>query len=450
MPVNPTIIAAVQCASPELLLTAGAMRLGPPRGVWPLLGKTSLIRDDKGLAYAELFSGNNNPGVNVVNELADYLELSTWAHVFDGWRYLSQAANALLRASRGRALHLAYYAELRAAMCILACSGVAILKNRHYSIKSNGELAWFNGSTHQVAWEALNAWSDIQSNAVAAIEALHIDSFLGVEWIDLCRTGHSPGDIASHWLKNWSIDLALGTTDRDARNEASYRPNLFNDAMLQLKSKDIRAVRSAAFASLHSVADGFTEVQAVLVSDLCKKSADFRFGSCESKDEQFWRGAIRWLMAQQSKSIEAAREITHYVRGVRDCAAGRLLELTDPSKTDAYSVFARAFFMLHLASAISLAHRDQMNLRAPGGKARWPEAIVRQYGLQANVWEVGAILMDRSSIEADAESAVDAIDKSLASQNSLSCPKSYWKTNAVHLNEVAGFERCFVSMSATA
>lgn len=138
MPVSVSV--AVQDASSEYVLEAGAKRLGAQRRLWPLLRKGSNVDQAKIIDYVHANYDTATPSVALVDELADYAAISCWGHVFDGWRYLSLAASALLQASRGKALHLAYYAELRAAMCILACSGIVTLKRRHYSITSTGEL----------------------------------------------------------------------------------------------------------------------------------------------------------------------------------------------------------------------------------------------------------------------------------------------------------------------
>jgi len=85
--------------------------------------------------------------------LSDYLALSCPLHALDGWRYLSAALVSLLNGARTEALHLAYYAELRAALSILAGSGIAVLNNKHYAIDNTGLVYWFSGKTHSTALE---------------------------------------------------------------------------------------------------------------------------------------------------------------------------------------------------------------------------------------------------------------------------------------------------------
>src|SRR5262245_10006015 len=52
--------------------------------------------------------------------LRQYIAASSFVHCTDGWSFLGRAIDAHSNGDSGAALHLAYYAELRAAMCFLA------------------------------------------------------------------------------------------------------------------------------------------------------------------------------------------------------------------------------------------------------------------------------------------------------------------------------------------
>ena len=60
-------------------------------------------------------------------------------HCYDGWAYLARAADCLLTGDARAALHLAYYAELRAAASLLACSGVGVFADHHVIVDENGQ-----------------------------------------------------------------------------------------------------------------------------------------------------------------------------------------------------------------------------------------------------------------------------------------------------------------------
>lgn len=437
---------AVRDASSRLIISAGATRIGKNRKMrWPLLPHSSPIVDGKALAFIEPFF-DTTPNPAVVGQLADYIELSCWGHLSDGWRYLSLAATGMLNASRGKSLHLSYYAELRAALAILSCSGIAVLNQTHFSITDTGNLHWFRGATHTKAWEALSAWATQPDNALKVINALSISSFLGVPWLEVCRSSASAVDIATHWLKDWSIDLTRFQDDRDARNEASYRPSLQGNSFLPLTRKEVDTVRLAVSASLHSESSGYTPVQAALVLDFCKKSADFRFGGVEAKYERFWRESRRWLTSQHRLELQEANELISYVRKAESSSAGILLSTASPQRTDAQAIFSRAFFMLHLASAICASHRNEINMISPGGEAKWPAEVMREIGSQAGLWPTGTANQDRGDLEAESEAAIEAIE---GWNSDEWCPHSLWRENSLALVELTRVERIFLSLLAT-
>src|SRR5262245_42087950 len=58
--------------------------------------------------------------------LVAYVAASGPCHVIDGWSFIGRAIDSMLRGDTYGAIHLGYYAELRAAMALLACEGVGI------------------------------------------------------------------------------------------------------------------------------------------------------------------------------------------------------------------------------------------------------------------------------------------------------------------------------------
>ena len=64
-------------------------------------------------------------------KIVDYLAVSTILHCFDGWSYLGRALQAEMSCDPDAARHLGYYAELRAAMGVLASEGVGVFDQEH-------------------------------------------------------------------------------------------------------------------------------------------------------------------------------------------------------------------------------------------------------------------------------------------------------------------------------
>ena len=62
-------------------------------------------------------------------DLVDYIAVSAFVHCFDGWTFLARALESELAGNPGVAMHLAYYAELRARRwrCWLAAESAFLL-----------------------------------------------------------------------------------------------------------------------------------------------------------------------------------------------------------------------------------------------------------------------------------------------------------------------------------
>ena len=168
-------------------------------------------------------------------KLAEYIASSIPLHLADGWTYLARAFDAVRSGDSNTAVHLAYYAELRAAMSLLASEGVGVFNDRHVAIGPTfAATDWSNLNsnrgrrvgTHLATWELLGSWADDPKRAATILTAIKVESRTISEWFDAAQIGQSVQHIvARRWLKAWSLDLTLFSVDRDRRNYTSYRPN---------------------------------------------------------------------------------------------------------------------------------------------------------------------------------------------------------------------------------
>ena len=166
------------------------------------------------------------PSSQNTQHLAQYIAVSTLLHCSDGWSFLGRSINALLNGDEGTALHLAYYAELRAAMSLLATQGIGAFDRRHFLIDGSNSVTAFPESapTHVFVWDCVEAWA----------QTIHAANLLGeiiVPFEIKLSSWASPLGAApiirlsgQEWLKEWGMDLARFKDDRNARNTTSYRP----------------------------------------------------------------------------------------------------------------------------------------------------------------------------------------------------------------------------------
>ena len=160
-------------------------------------------------------------------QLAEYVAASAIVHCFDGWSYLGRALEAEMAGDPDAARHLGYYAELRAAMSVLAGDGIGVFQNRHIIVTEKQKCVFLNnyGTTHLFAWEALKAWANSQTEHDTLFQVIRPGGLPLREWLEQFSTGSK--FIASEWPQQWGFDLSRLTKDREARNLASYRPTAF-------------------------------------------------------------------------------------------------------------------------------------------------------------------------------------------------------------------------------
>lgn len=169
------------------------------------------------------------------SKLAEYVACSSVLHLVDGWVYLSRAFDAMKLGDKHTAAHLAYYAELRAAMSLLATEGIGVFNDRHVALGPGGMVTdWTNNGgskgprvgTHWATWALLNAWGDDASRAGNVLTSIAVERRSMAEWLQVAGVFPSVQHVvARSWLKSWSIDLNLFPADRDLRNRTSYRPS---------------------------------------------------------------------------------------------------------------------------------------------------------------------------------------------------------------------------------
>lgn len=171
------------------------------------------------------------------DEFSTFLVGSSLVHAMDGWIYLSNAVEGLLSGEKSVAVHLAYYAELRSSIAFMATQGVAVLNHKHLHIQNSGTVLKCSkdAGTHSFAWDAINAF--IGSSVRAKHDILKVFSFTGRNFQDwLNAIPHSSTLVADRivedWLRAWSFDVSLFKSDRNLRNEVSYRPKKLTDHSL--------------------------------------------------------------------------------------------------------------------------------------------------------------------------------------------------------------------------
>ena len=169
------------------------------------------------------------PNQIVRDDLSQYIAASAVLHCADGWSFLGRALSCHACGDSDIARHLGYYAELRAAMSILAAEGIGIFHNDHCVIGANNNQQFVSGpNTHMMAWLALKTWANGADSAEILADIIRPNGLPLKQWLDAFNATSQLRPLGETWLTSWGFDLQRLFDDRVARNEASYRPTRLN------------------------------------------------------------------------------------------------------------------------------------------------------------------------------------------------------------------------------
>ena len=162
--------------------------------------------------------------------LSAYITASSLTHLVDGWGYLGRALSALLNGDEGVAVHLGYYAELRAAMSLLASEGVGVFNDRHFVIHAYKRVKQFpeKSGTHMFVWTAFSQLFKQRRGIDIVNRVVMLDGVSLSDWLsDSRQTSGQTDALIQDWFVSWSFDLGQLAKDRKYRNFYSYRPTAF-------------------------------------------------------------------------------------------------------------------------------------------------------------------------------------------------------------------------------
>jgi hypothetical protein len=176
---------------------------------------------------AKIVSELRGGSIQKAGHLSQYIAASSLLHCADGWSYLGKSILALLRGDPHRSRHFGYYAELRAAMSLLASQGVGVFDKKHVIINGKNSVAPFTGSygTHQFAWDSLKCWSASPASGNVFARTIRPGGLSLDEWMTPLGGAIAVAPQAESWFQQWGMDLKVGLDDRNLRNESSYRPD---------------------------------------------------------------------------------------------------------------------------------------------------------------------------------------------------------------------------------
>ncbi len=286
-------------------------------------------------------------------DLGAYISVSAPLHCIDGWAYLSSAVNSLIHGDFNTARHLGYYAELRAAISILASEGIGIFGSDHYVIDINQRCLKIPGSlgTHKIVWPVLEYWAKHPSAAALIGSSVTPYGIKLEDWHRVFASSPTFPAIAENWLKNWGLDLQQLNSDHDTRNDVSYRPFRITQATPTMPVEVSEFVREFWTLFSPSGASKFDELDRYLLNKSLKAAYNALKGGKTYEDRVSF--AVLNLFKDKQDAVRTSYE--QFVLEDQDNLILRDANSSDPSShpRHVFQMLSRASLLLRLATGAS-------------------------------------------------------------------------------------------------
>lgn len=229
-------VASLRLASRDPVIQALSGFANKPVADWlpnghPGVGGQLLNQQGKPYSNFAIFKTKFSP-----QQALDVLAATCPSHCLDGWTFFSRALAALLSGDSHTTRHLAYYAQLRAALSLLHCHGIGIFNGVNFAVDTSGKLHHIDVNaanrkglgTHTAAWVALRCWAEQPSSAKVFLESVKFRGISLLECIDAVWPSAAPAPLLDKVIETWGVDLKRSAEEHESRNISSYCAHAFN------------------------------------------------------------------------------------------------------------------------------------------------------------------------------------------------------------------------------
>ena len=245
---------------------------------------------------SEVLKNDQTNGTVDDSALAQRIAASVPSHVMDGWSYFGRAIHCLIRGDTRNSVHLGYYAELRAALAIMAAEGIGIFDRQHFIIDKQGVSQRLckstttptESGTHKIIWPVYRWWYEqrVSIDLVTSVIQPGGNSmnhwFNSPNWRNIYLSS-STGE----WLRDWGIDLKHMNQDYKARNASSYGPSAIHNWQILLGEEAVDAVKRLWELFRPHPSSPFNEVDSLLLHRVLR--AVFAAQTTRRKGSKGWK-----------------------------------------------------------------------------------------------------------------------------------------------------------------
>lgn len=350
-------------------------------------------------------------GIARPRQLSQYIAASTILHCGDGWSYLGRALSALLKGDPHRARHLAYYAELRAAMSLLASVGVGVFNNKHFVIDGPTSIAALTGGqgTHKFVWDSLVAWGDLPSSGDLFARVIRPHGIDLATWLQPVGGAAIVAAQAKDWFIQWGMDLQVTAADQYARNESSYRPDGMSHTWT-LKASEVLTFARDFWASMEPAsASRFEYVDSHILRVGLESSFKGTTGYSRSQRPSAYRAFVTRVVGAQGLEESATKRWIEFLcrkLAPNDILSMKYSQIAPSVRAQShFSVFSRAALLLRLATGSALELETEIGLSARDTSFWWGAV-----GNCRGMWDGARVETEILDLWADIEPVLAGVD----------------------------------------
>ena len=343
--------------------------------------------DSQGELKRNIQSALSNPRGNF-SAAAEYAAAGSILHCTDGWSYFGRAISALSAGSTAQSIHFAYYAELHAAIAILACNGVVVTNHTSAALTANnGVVQVHDTGTHRAVWDLLRDWSGLPGAANIVGEIVESDGVKLNDWLFRKQFGNRLTATLQALVSSWGMDLEHYSKDRDRRNSASYEPTgLSLTPRAGYVEWAVNAV-DASWSLIEPTAQGtFPYLDRFLVRLVLEQVHQGVYGQwtaqAGSRSRRRWDEDLERMFSKNASNAMASylASATRPVDPPIFAAARMSPKVTnDPTDHEVLGVYGRTLILLRLATGMVDRLRVRSGLRAHDLRS-WADYIGEDLG----------------------------------------------------------------------
>lgn len=418
-----TETANIKSAS-AIAVQAAAQRITPTALAGHWITATNAYHQD---AIATIYDHSRN-GQFAQNDLHEYVAASAPNHCLDGWAYWGRALHSLIQGDTYTTVHLAYYAELRAAMSILAAEGIGAFNRIHVTFDQGGSVNVIGDiPTHDFVWQALGEWSK-RTGSGTIIGDLVSDGLHPLsDWLEEFGSGYVSQSYARQWMQAWSLDLQQSSDDRLARNVASYRPTVVTGRLYPSPIHSSKLVRETWSAFEPDSANGFAVLDRYLIRLAFEDAFFVATGATPLTQSVSYGGRVATTIGRLRHTASTQADLQAFMTR-SDHRALDLLILSEAAKQDIIGtsdqhlqIVARAALLLRIATGVC-----KNLLRSAGYSssdlASWGVGEAQNLGLVRN----GSVLTHPADMWADVVTGLEELKRWEADPGSSTATRMDW------------------------